>query len=218
MRADPTIQDPRPPLFEQDLKTVIKMALEDLLYGRFLAWFPEKSPKSFQSFRLGAEKFHDGTRLDDQLAIPAEVVEVPPIPQQLDYGSRADVKEVSSPERVSSGQGCEHLAIEPGRFDLVPATGDDIGKPHLHPQRRWALFVGIQDEITQEDSCYSLRVGQPMSRKLRRYGNGRPGPRNVHPVEVAYVKERPLEERIERIPLSKYEEAKWAFVFDRLSD
>src|SRR5271157_2707965 len=57
-----------------------------------------------------------------------------------------------------------------------------------------------------------------MSRKLRGDGYGRPGPRNVHPVEVAHVKERPLEERIERIPLSEYEEAKWAFVLDRLSD
>ena len=152
MGADPTIQDPRPPPFEKDLKTVIKMALEDLFYPRFLGWFPEKSPKSLQSFRLRAEKFHDGTRLGYQLRVPAELVEVLPIPHHRDDGSGFNVEEISAPERRSSGQGSKHLAIESGKFPLVPATGDDMGQPRLHPERRRALLIGIQDEITQQDS------------------------------------------------------------------
>src|SRR5271157_2319570 len=218
MGAGPTTQDPRSPSFEHHLEPVTEMALEDLLCRSFHGPLPEECQKSFQPFLLGAEEFHDGARLGDQLRVPSEVVEVLPIPYQSDYGSGVGVEEISAPERRSSGQGGEHLPIEPGKFHLVPATGNDIGKPHLHPQRRRALFVRIQDEITQQDSGYSLQVGQPMSRKLRRDRNGRPGPRNVHPVEVAPVKERPPEERIERIPLSEYEEAKWAVVLDRLSD
>src|SRR5271157_1558630 len=150
MGADPTTRDPRSPSFEQHVEPVTEMALEDLLYGRFPGWFPEKSSKSFQSVPLGAEKPHDRTRLVDQLHVSAELVEVLPIPYQRDDGPGLDVEEVSAPERRSSGQGSEHLPIEPGKFPLVPATGDDMGKPCLKPERRRALLVGIQDEITQQ--------------------------------------------------------------------